>query len=243
MKIAVTCKGPTLDDSVESRFGRSPYFLIIDPETLALEPFPNPNLIQGGGTGPQTAKALADKAVSVILTGNCGPNALHAFGAAGIEVVYGVSGTARQAVEAYRSDAASRSSVPTVPGGSPLPQGQSNRRNEQFATGARKDRSRLKQIRHGQPAHLSRPRLRSQQPSSGGEIEHLKSRLNQLKGQLDFINRRLGAFEGRESSAAVAVVDPGKCIGCGLCEDICPRQAISLRSFAGTERPKLQRRL
>ncbi|NIA08945.1 MAG: dinitrogenase iron-molybdenum cofactor biosynthesis protein, partial [Nitrospiraceae bacterium] len=31
MKIAITSTGPTLDGMVEARFGRCPYFLIIDP--------------------------------------------------------------------------------------------------------------------------------------------------------------------------------------------------------------------
>jgi predicted Fe-Mo cluster-binding NifX family protein len=34
MKIAVTSTGPTLDDMVNERFGRSAYFLIVDPGTL-----------------------------------------------------------------------------------------------------------------------------------------------------------------------------------------------------------------
>jgi predicted Fe-Mo cluster-binding NifX family protein len=103
MKIAVTSTGPTLDDVVETRFGRSTYFLIIDPDTLDFEALPNPNLTLGGGAGPQSAQLMANKEVSVVLTGNCGPNAFQTFGAAGIEVITGVSGQVRQAVEQFNS--------------------------------------------------------------------------------------------------------------------------------------------
>jgi len=79
MKIAVTSTGPTLDDDVEGRLGRCAYFLVIDLDNLTVESIPNPNLTQGGGAGIQSARLMANKDVSVILTGNCGPNAHKTF--------------------------------------------------------------------------------------------------------------------------------------------------------------------
>ena len=105
MKIAVTSTGPTLDDAVEARFGRCPYFLIIDPDTLEFEALENPNIALGGGVGIQSAQLMAEKGVSTVLTGNCGPNAFQTFGAANIQVITGVSGQVRQAVEQYKSGA------------------------------------------------------------------------------------------------------------------------------------------
>jgi predicted Fe-Mo cluster-binding NifX family protein len=34
MKIAVSSTGQTLESAVEARFGRCPYFLIVDPATM-----------------------------------------------------------------------------------------------------------------------------------------------------------------------------------------------------------------
>lgn len=104
MKIAISATGSTLDDAVEARFGRCPYFIVVDPDTMAFEAYPNPNMSQGGGAGIQSAQLMADKGVSVMLTGDCGPNAFKRFGAAGIQVVTGVSGTVRQVVQQYASD-------------------------------------------------------------------------------------------------------------------------------------------
>ena len=101
MKIAVTATGPTLDDQVDARFGRCPCFLIVNSESLDFEAVENPNLALGGGAGIQSAQMMSEKGVEVVLTGNCGPNAFRTFGAAGIQVIVGVSGTARQAVEAF----------------------------------------------------------------------------------------------------------------------------------------------
>jgi predicted Fe-Mo cluster-binding NifX family protein len=114
MKIAVTSNGSTLDDQVEARFGRSPYFIFANPDTLEFESMPNPNMSLGGGAGPQSAQLMAEKGVSVVLTGNCGPNAFQTFGAAGIQVITGVSGRVREAVEKFKFGQLAQSAAPTV---------------------------------------------------------------------------------------------------------------------------------
>ena len=114
MKIAVTSTGPTLDDTVEARFGRCPYFLVIDTDTLEFEAIENPNISLGGGAGIQSAQLLANKNVSVVLTGNCGPNAFQTFEAAGVKLITGVSGQVREAVEQYKSNALAGTSASNV---------------------------------------------------------------------------------------------------------------------------------
>ena len=103
MRIAISSTGQTLDSTVDARFGRCPYFLIVDPETLDVEVLPNPNMSLPGGAGPQSAALMHDKGVSTVLTGSCGPNALQAFAAINIEVVTGVSGNVRTALEQFKA--------------------------------------------------------------------------------------------------------------------------------------------
>jgi len=114
MKIAVTSTGPGMDDQVDARFGRSPYFLIVDTETNKFEAIENPNIALGGGAGIQSAQFMAERDVKVILTGNCGPNAFRTFGAAGIQVIVGVNGTVRQAVENFNTGEYSTAPSPNV---------------------------------------------------------------------------------------------------------------------------------
>ncbi len=111
MKIAVTSTGPKLDDAVDARFGRCPYFLIVELETLETESIQNPNISLGGGVGVQSAQLMSKKGVSVVLTGNCGPNAFRTFGAAGIEMITGISGCVREAVEQFKAGKLSYSSA------------------------------------------------------------------------------------------------------------------------------------
>lgn len=101
MKIAISSAGQDLDSAVDARFGRCPFFLIVDPATLETEALPNPNIELGGGAGIQSAKLLTEKGVSAILTGSCGPNAAQVLETAGIRVVSGVGGSVRQAVQHF----------------------------------------------------------------------------------------------------------------------------------------------
>jgi len=114
MKIAVTSTGPSLDDNVEARFGRCPYFLIIDTDTMQLEAIENSNIALGGGAGIQSAQLMSEKGVTTVLTGNCGPNAFSVFGQTGIQVIVGVSGPVRNAVEQFKASAFSSASEPSV---------------------------------------------------------------------------------------------------------------------------------
>jgi len=114
MRIAITATGPNLDDHVEARFGRCPYFLIVNTDTMEFEAMENPNIAVGGGAGIQSAQLMAEKEVQAVLTGNCGPNAFRTFGAAGVQVIVGVSGVVRDAVEQFKAGAFTSASEPNV---------------------------------------------------------------------------------------------------------------------------------
>lgn len=114
MKIAITSTGPTLDDQVETRFGRCAYFIFVDPETMKFDAIENPNIAVGGGAGPQSAQLMASRNVSVVLTGNCGPNAFQTFGATGIRIITGVSGRVIEAVDQFKGGQLNESSAPSV---------------------------------------------------------------------------------------------------------------------------------
>lgn len=114
MKIAVTAMGTSLDASVDPRFGRCSHFVIVNTDDLSVEAVANQSASAGGGAGIQSAQCVADKDVKVVLTGNCGPNAFRTLEAAGIEVVIGVGGTVRSAVEKYQAGALNASQGPNV---------------------------------------------------------------------------------------------------------------------------------
>jgi predicted Fe-Mo cluster-binding NifX family protein len=102
MKIAVTSKGTDLDSEVDPRFGRAPYFVVVDPETFSFEVLDNKeNLNALKGAGIQAAGMVSDNGAEVLLTGFCGPNAFKALAAAKMGVANNARGTVREAVQAY----------------------------------------------------------------------------------------------------------------------------------------------
>lgn len=117
MKIAVTAKGKLLTDAVDPRFGRAPYILIVDTETLEFEALDNSaNVNAFKGAGIQAATMVADKGAQVLLTGYCGPNAFRTVEAAGIKVVSDVVGTVREAIETFKGGRVAYSTGPNAEG-------------------------------------------------------------------------------------------------------------------------------
>ena len=114
MKIAITSKNETLDSDVDPRFGRCAYFLVVDPDTLAVEALKNESVMAAGGAGIQAAQTIANAGVNVVLTGNVGPNAFDTLSAAGIQIITGIQGTVKDVVEQYKKGAYTETNNPTV---------------------------------------------------------------------------------------------------------------------------------
>jgi len=102
MRVCVTANGRGLDAVVEPFFGRSRYFLIVDPETMRFETIENPGASAPSGAGIQAAQAIAAKGIDVLLTGEVGPNASSVLNSVGVNVVTEVSGTVRDVVLRYK---------------------------------------------------------------------------------------------------------------------------------------------
>ena len=104
MKVAVTSKGILLDSEVDPRFGRAPYILIVDTETMAFEAVDNSDNVNAfKGAGIQAATMVSDRGAEVLLTGYCGPKAFTTLAAAGVKVVSDVTGKVRDAVGALKA--------------------------------------------------------------------------------------------------------------------------------------------
>ena len=114
MKIAVTSRGDELTSQVDPRFGRCAKFVLVDTETMDVEVLENSNVSAAGGAGIQSAQLIADRGVTAVLTGNCGPNAFRALAAAGITVITGVTGSVADAVTAYVNGTLSATNAPNV---------------------------------------------------------------------------------------------------------------------------------
>ena len=65
------------------------------------------------------------------------------------------------------------------------------------------------------------------------ELETLKARALAIEGQLLVMKERIRGFElGSSTSSLKAIVNPEMCIGCGICQEICPTGSITVDGVA-----------
>ena len=186
MRIAISATGSTLDAEVDPRFGRCQYFIIVDPETMEFEAIENTSAMAAGGAGISTGQMIAGKGVEAVLTGNCGPNAYQVLSAARLQVITGVSGKVRDAIQAYKSGKFQASAQPNVPdhfgmGGA-------------MGGGMGMGRGMGRSI--GMGAGMMPPATPiSQPPSPGQELEALRAQAQVMAQQLAEIQRSIEELE------------------------------------------------
>lgn len=103
MKIAITATGDNLPASVDPRFGRAQYFIILNPDTMEFEAISNTELNAAHGAGIQAGQLMSAKNVEVVITGNVGPNAQQTLTAAGIQIFHAGNVSVAQAVEDFKA--------------------------------------------------------------------------------------------------------------------------------------------
>jgi len=131
--VAISAAGPNLDAAVDPRFGRCPYFVIVDTDTMQFEAVPNTSQYAASGAGIQAAQTIASKGAKAVLTGNIGPNAYQALSAAGIQTITGATGTIKEAVTKYKNGELKETDSPTVGGHSGMGKGRGMGRGRRWS--------------------------------------------------------------------------------------------------------------
>jgi len=188
MKIAISASGSDLVAQVDPRFGRCQYFIIADSETLEFEAMDNASAMAAGGAGIAAAQSVVGKGAQAVLTGNCGPNAHQVLSAAGIQVITGVSGVVKQAIEDFQSGKFQASSQANVPdhfgSGGATGGGQ--------GTGMGMGRGVGRGMGGGKTSPVGQP---PQPQSPEQELETLKAQSQEMAQQLTDIQRRIDELE------------------------------------------------
>lgn len=101
MKVAVTAEEGRMDSPVDSRFGRAPFFMIANSDTMEVYAHDNSSgVTAGNGAGTSAAQLLAEENVAVLYTGKVGPKAAEVLEKAGIKVVEEITGTVEEVLRA-----------------------------------------------------------------------------------------------------------------------------------------------
>jgi predicted Fe-Mo cluster-binding NifX family protein len=103
MKIGIPATDKTLESQIDPRFGRCPYFIVIDTETDDFKAIPNVASRSSGGAGIQAAQTLVDEGVEAVIGANFGPNAFLTLSHGGIRIFNG-SGAISAVIEQFKKD-------------------------------------------------------------------------------------------------------------------------------------------
>lgn len=110
MKVCFTAQGATLESPSEDRFGRAPYFIIVESENGSFEAIQNPYADGAGGVGPKAAQLLIARGVKAMVSGQVGGNAKEALVAGGIAMyTYRAGGSVKDALDQFTRNTLTRS--------------------------------------------------------------------------------------------------------------------------------------
>jgi len=193
MKVVVSAVAPSLDAEVEPRFGRAPYFILVDTDTMSLiEAIENTFAMQASGAGIQAAQLVLDKGAEAVITGNVGPKAFQVFVTAKIPVITGASGTVKDAIDQFKQGKLS----PTTSATSPAHSGGGWGRGMGMGMGMKMGMG----MGHGMCGGScgmghSVSKMAGTENSSASEINNLKQQLNNMQQSLDQIVKKLESLE------------------------------------------------
>ncbi len=102
MKIGVLAEGDTLDSYVAEDFGRAPYFLIVDMDTLDFVIVDNEHKDAATGAGMLVADAIVELGVDAVIVGGIGHHGYDKLTAAGITVSMDEEGTIEESVTDFK---------------------------------------------------------------------------------------------------------------------------------------------
>ncbi len=115
MKVAVTAKGKDIGSPVDPRFGRCPYFVVVDIDTMATEGLENPGALAGTGAGVAAAQIIADAGAEAVISNVVGPHAFTALNEGDITVYGGAAGSVKSAIEMWKNGQLQQLDVPNAP--------------------------------------------------------------------------------------------------------------------------------
>lgn len=118
MKLAVTASSDQgLKAKIDSRFGRAPYFIIVDVDTMKARVIDNSasNAASNAasGAGISAAQTVANEGVNGVISGNFGPKAFSGLKAGDLKLYSFPEGTVKEAINEFKKGTLEELSNPT----------------------------------------------------------------------------------------------------------------------------------
>jgi predicted Fe-Mo cluster-binding NifX family protein len=117
MKICITSRGSDLDSLIDPHFGRAQNFIFLNEKGEIEEVLKNPGVEAMRGAGISAAQMIADKRVSVVITGNVGPNAFKVLSPSGIKIfLVDINLTVKEVFSLFNEGKIKELNMPSVQG-------------------------------------------------------------------------------------------------------------------------------
>lgn len=117
MKLAITSSGNSLDDPMDERFGRAPYFIILDLDNSSYTSINNvQDTDSAQGAGIQAAQNIVNTGADVVITGNIGPKAFTTLKAAEVDIYITGGITVNEAISKYKKGLLEKAAANNVEG-------------------------------------------------------------------------------------------------------------------------------
>jgi predicted Fe-Mo cluster-binding NifX family protein len=114
MKIAVASKGKTISSRIDDRFGRCPYFLVVDTTSRATKTIENPGQKEKNAAGIRACQMLIAEGIDAVVVKNIGHNSHVTLTGAGMDVYIVTSGTVGAAMKKVKRGELTPAERPTV---------------------------------------------------------------------------------------------------------------------------------
>ncbi len=110
MKLLVAADAASLDSRIAKRFGHAAFYLLVDTDTLDVEPIGN----TGHDEKHEVIATMAGNGATAAIVGNIGPGAFKQLGAKKMQVALARNMTVREAIDRFKSGQLRVLDKPTV---------------------------------------------------------------------------------------------------------------------------------
>jgi predicted Fe-Mo cluster-binding NifX family protein len=114
MKIAISATGRDLESNIATRFGKCPFFLVVDIKTKEVKAIVNEVRDHPSGIGVTVGNVVEDEGIDAIITIDIGPKTFEIFHRGGIKM-YQTGGKVKDAIRQFEEGKLVEITEPTVP--------------------------------------------------------------------------------------------------------------------------------
>ena len=100
MKVVISATGKDIESNIDARFGRAPFFLIVDTNTNEEKVMANTSRERESGVGVTVGNIVAREGVDAVITSDIGPLAFETFEQCGIKI-YQANGKIKDAIQQF----------------------------------------------------------------------------------------------------------------------------------------------